>query len=178
MMACVADKIIAAPFAVIGSIGVVSQLPNFNKLLKKNDVDYEMFTAGDYKRTVTVFGENDDEDRAKYQQELEQTHDLFKHFVSTYRSELDLNKVANGEHWYGEDAVKLNLVDKLQTSDSYILQLMEDNEVYALHSRQKPTLAEKLGLSQAAEATITMAVDKLPDALARFDLNSRLNILK
>ncbi|MAE40269.1 protease SohB [Psychrobacter submarinus] len=178
MMACVADKIIAAPFAVIGSIGVVSQLPNFNKLLKKNDVDYEMFTAGDYKRTVTVFGENDDEDRAKYQQELEQTHDLFKHFVTTYRSELDLNKVANGEHWYGEDAVKLNLVDKLQTSDSYILQLMEDNEVYALHSRQKPTLAEKLGLSQAAEATITMAVDKLPDALARFDLNSRLNILK
>ncbi|WP_300407461.1 protease SohB [uncultured Psychrobacter sp.] len=178
MMACVADKIIAAPFAVIGSIGVISQLPNFNKLLKKNDVDYEMFTAGDYKRTVTVFGENDDEDRAKYQQELEQTHDLFKHFVSTYRSELDLNKVANGEHWYGEDAVKLNLVDKLQTSDSYILQLMEDNEVYALHSRQKPTLAEKLGLSQAAEATITMAVDKLPDALARFDLNSRLNILK
>ena len=178
MMACVADNIIAAPFAVIGSIGVVSQLPNFHKLLKKNDVDYEMFTAGDYKRTVTVFGENDDEDRAKYQQELEQTHDLFKHFVNTYRSQLDLEKVANGEHWYGEDAIKLKLVDKLQTSDSYVLELMEDNEVYALHSRQKPTLAEKLGLSQAAEATINMAVDKLPDALARFDLNSRLNILK
>ena len=178
MMACVADTIIAAPFAVIGSIGVVSQLPNFHKLLKKNDVDYEMFTAGDYKRTVTVFGENDDEDRAKYQQELEQTHDLFKHFVNTYRSQLDLDKVANGEHWYGEDALKLQLVDTLQTSDSYILELMDNHEVYALHSRQKPTLAEKLGLSQAAEATITMAIDKLPDALARFDLNSRLNILK
>ncbi len=178
MMACVADNIIAAPFAVIGSIGVVSQIPNFHKLLKKNDVDYEMFTAGDYKRTVTVFGENDDEDRAKYQQELEQTHDLFKHFVNTYRSQLDLDKVANGEHWYGEDAIKLKLVDKLQTSDSYVLELMEDNEVYALHSRQKPTLAEKLGLSQAAEATITMAVDKLPEALMRFDLNNRLNILK
>ena len=178
MMACVADTIIAAPFAVIGSIGVVSQLPNFHKLLKKNDVDYEMFTAGDYKRTVTVFGENDDEDRAKYQQELEQTHDLFKHFVNNYRSQLDLDKVANGEHWYGEDALKLQLVDKLQTSDSYILELMDSNEVYALHSRQKPTFAEKLGLSQAAEATIAMAVDKLPDALARFDLNSRLNILK
>ena len=178
MMACVADNIIAAPFAVIGSIGVVSQLPNFHKLLKKNDVDYEMFTAGDYKRTVTVFGENDDEDRAKYQQELEQTHDLFKHFVNTYRSQLDLEKVANGEHWYGEDAIKLKLVDKLQTSDSYVLELMEDSEVYALHSRQKPTLAEKLGLSQAAEATINMAVDKLPEALMRFDLNNRLNILK
>jgi serine protease SohB len=178
MMACVADNIVAAPFAIIGSIGVVSQLPNFHKWLKNHDVDYEMFTAGDYKRTVTVFGENDAEDRAKYQEELEQTHQLFKHFVNRYRSMLDLDKVATGEHWYGEDAMHLNLVDSLQTSDSYLLERMENNEVYALHSRQKPTLAEKLGLSQAAEATLSMAVDKLPDALMRFDFNSRLNILK
>lgn len=178
MMACVADKVVAAPFAVIGSIGVVSQLPNFHKWLKNHDVDYEMFTAGDYKRTVTVFGENDAEDRAKYQEELEQTHALFKHFVNTYRPALDLEKVATGEHWYGEDALTLNLVDELQTSDSYILVRMEDSEVYALHSRQKPTLAEKLGLAQAAEATLHVALDKLPDALARFELNSRLNILK
>ncbi len=178
MMACVADKIIAAPFAVIGSIGVVSQLPNFHKWLKNHDIDYEQFTAGDYKRTVTVFGENDDEDRAKYQQELEQTHALFKHFVTTYRAQLDLDKVANGEHWYGEDALKLKLVDKLQTSDSYILELMAENQVYALHSRQKPTLAEKLGLAQAAEATVNLAVDKLPEALARLDFNHRFNILK
>ncbi|WP_367103268.1 protease SohB [uncultured Psychrobacter sp.] len=178
MMACVADNIIAAPFAVIGSIGVVSQLPNFHKWLKNHDVDYEMFTAGDYKRTVTLFGENDDEDRAKYQEELEQTHELFKHFVNRYRAMLDLDKVATGEHWYGEDAVHLNLVDHLQTSDSYILELMDDNQVYAVHSRQKPTLAEKLGFSQAAEATLNMAIDKLPEAMLRFDLASRLNILK
>ncbi|MDN5666339.1 MAG: protease SohB [Psychrobacter sp.] len=178
MMACVADKVVAAPFAVIGSIGVVSQLPNFHKWLKNHDVDYEMFTAGDYKRTVTVFGENDAEDRAKYQEELEQTHALFKHFVNTYRPALDLEKVATGEHWYGEDALTLNLVDELQTSDSYILARMKDSEVYALHSRQKPTLAEKLGLAQAAEATLHVALDKLPDALARFESNSRLNILK
>lgn len=178
MMACVADNIVAAPFAIIGSIGVVSQLPNFHKWLKNHDVDYEMFTAGDYKRTVTVFGENDAADRAKYQEELEQTHQLFKHFVTTYRPALDVEKVATGEHWYGEDALNLKLVDSLQTSDSYILALMNNNEVYALHSRQKPTLAEKLGLAQAAEATFSMAVDKLPDALMHFDLNSRLNILK
>ena len=178
MMACVADNVVAAPFAIIGSIGVVSQLPNFHKWLKNHDVDYEMFTAGDYKRTVTMFGENDADDRAKYQEELEQTHELFKHFVNTYRPALDVAKVATGEHWYGEDALKLNLIDSLQTSDSYILERMDDNEVYALHSRQKPTLAEKLGLSQAAEATVNIAIDKLPDALARFDFNSRLNILK
>ena len=173
MMACVADKIIAAPFAVIGSIGVVSQLPNFHKWLKNHDVDYELFTAGDYKRTVTVFGENDAADRAKYQEELEQTHELFKHFVSTYRPALDVAKIATGEHWYGEDALKLNLIDSLQTSDSYILERMDEQQVYALHSRQKPSFAEKLGFAAAAEATLNLAIDKLPDALMRFDFNSR-----
>ncbi len=176
MMACVADKIIAAPFAVIGSIGVVSQLPNFHKWLKNHDVDYEMFTAGDYKRTVTVFGENDAADRAKYQEELEQTHELFKHFVSTYRPALDVAKIATGEHWYGEDALKLKLIDSLQTSDSYILERMEAQQVYALHSRQKPSFAEKLGFAAAAEATLNLAIDKLPDALMRFDFNSRHNL--
>ena len=183
MMACVADKIIAAPFAVVGSIGVVSQMPNFNKWLKNHDIDYEMFTAGEYKRTVTMFGENDDDDRAKYKEELEQTHKLFKHFVNTYRPKLDLDKVANGEHWYGEDALHLNLVDELMTSDSYLLQLMDDYEVFALHSRQKPTLAEKLGLAGGAEALVnhtlnhvlTTATEKLPELLTQLERNKRLN---
>ena len=182
MMACVADNILAAPFAVIGSIGVVSQLPNFHKWLKKHDIDYEMFTAGEYKRTVTVFGENDDEDRAKYKEELEQTHKLFKHFVNTYRPQLELEKVANGDHWYGEDALHLNLVDELKTSDSYLLEQMENYDVYALHSRQKPTLAEKLGFAGAAEAGVKMVINKaadtLPEVLAKVANDSRLNILK
>lgn len=183
MMACVADNILAAPFAVIGSIGVVSQLPNFHKWLKNHDIDYEMFTAGDYKRTVTVFGENDDKDRAKYKEELEQTHTLFKHFVNTYRPKLELDKVANGDHWYGEDALHLNLVDELKTSDAYLLELMEDHEVYALHSRQKPTLAEKLGFAGAAQtavntlvsSTITSAAQKLPELMAQLDSDSRFS---
>ncbi|WP_227430609.1 protease SohB [Psychrobacter sp. I-STPA6b] len=181
MMACVADKVLAAPFAVIGSIGVVSQMPNFHKWLKNHDIDYEMFTAGEYKRTVTLFGENDDDDRAKYKEELEQTHKLFKHFVTTYRPQLELDKVANGDHWYGEDALHLQLVDELKTSDSYLLELMEEHDVYALHSRQKPTLAEKLGFAGAAEATVQMvinkAVDNLPEVLAKVASESRLKIL-
>lgn len=178
MMACVADEIVAAPFAVIGSIGVVSQLPNFHRLLKKNDIDYEMFTAGEYKRTVTIFGENDDADRAKYKEELEQTHALFKHFVTTYRPSLDLEKVANGDHWYGEDALHLNLVDTLKTSDAYLLERMKSHEVYALHSRQKPTLAEKLGFANAAQASLNLlistAAKKIPEAMAKLESDSRL----
>ena len=186
MMACVADKILAAPFAVVGSIGVVSQMPNFNKWLKKHDIDYEMFTAGEYKRTVTMFGENDDEDRAKYKEELEQTHELFKHFVTTYRPQLDLSKVANGDHWYGEDALKLNLVDELSTSDAYLLKQMEDYQVYALMSRQKPTFAEKLGLANAAHSAVSGMVstatksaltalgDKLPEVMSKIEQDKRL----
>jgi len=186
IMACVADKILAAPFAVVGSIGVVSQMPNFNKWLKKHDIDYEMFTAGEYKRTVTMFGENDDEDRAKYKEELEQTHELFKHFVTTYRPQLDLSKVANGDHWYGEDALKLNLVDELSTSDAYLLKQMEDYQAYALMSRQKPTFAEKLGLANAAHSAVsgmvstatksalTVLGDKLPEVMSKIEQDKRL----
>ena len=169
MMACVADKILAAPFAVVGSIGVVAQVPNFHDLLEKHDIDVEVFTAGKYKRTVTVFGENTEEDKQKFQQELEETHKLFKDFVRKYRPSLDVEQVATGEHWYGEDAITRNLVDALQTSDSYILEKMTDSELYAIQSRQKPTIAQKLGISQAAQAVVATAIDKLPNALAKLE---------
>ena len=150
MMACIAQHIVAAPFAVVGSIGVVAQLPNFYHLLKRLNIDFDVFTAGRYKRTVTLFGENTEDDKTKFEAELQQTHDLFKHFVSHYRPKLDIEAVATGEHWYGEDAIRLNLVDRLQTSDSYLLELMQERDVYLLESRKRPSLAERLGLSAAA----------------------------
>lgn len=173
MMACVADKILAAPFAVVGSIGVVAQVPNFHDLLEKHDIDVNVFTAGKYKRTVTMFGKNDAEDKAKFQEELEQTHLLFKDFVKQYRPKLNVDEVATGEHWYGADALALNLVDELQTSDSYILARMDESQVYAVHTRTKPTLVEKLGLSQAAQATVNTVLEKLPDVVATLHDNNK-----
>lgn len=178
MMACVADQIVSAPFAVVGSIGVVAQMPNFHKLLEKHDVDFNVFTAGEYKRTVTVFGENDAKGVEKFKAELEQTHVLFKQFVETYRPKLDLAKVATGEHWFGQDALNLKLVDKLQTSDSYLLALMQDYDVYALHSRKKPTLAEKLGFATVAEHTLAAVVESLPDKLLATEFASKMLVVK
>ena len=148
MMACVADKIIASDFAVIGSVGVVSQLPNFHELLKKHNIGYEMFTAGEYKRTVTIFGENDDEDRAKHQADIERIHELFKTFVKKHRPKLDVEKIATGEIWFGQDALDLGLIYAIGTSDGYVLELIKEHEVLVLHTRTKPTLVEKLGLSE------------------------------
>lgn len=178
MMACVADKILSGPFAVTGSIGVIAQMPNFNKWLKNHEIDYEMFMAGDYKRTITVFGENNEEDRKKFQEEIEQTHKLFKHFIETYRPTLDLEKVATGEHWYGEDSIKLGLIDEIKTSDSYLLELMKDHDIYALHTRKKPTLAEKIGLTQASVSFANMAIDRLPDIIQKTENYYRLKISK
>lgn len=154
MMACVADQIITTPFAIIGSIGVVSQMPNFYEFLKKHDIDVELFTAGEYKRTVTMFGENSDDDRAKYQEELERIHTLFKDHVTKHRSGLDIDKVATGEFWLGVDALALALVDTLGTSDSYLLEKLENHTVLMLHSKERPTLAQKLGLSEMAKDNI------------------------
>jgi len=144
MMACVADKVVSAPFAIVGSIGVIAQLPNFSKLLKKHDIDYEQLTAGEYKRTLTMFGENTDKARDKFKQELEETHVLFKDFIHARRPELDLDKVATGEHWFGTQALELGLVDEISTSDDLVIQACKDKTVLALSYVQKKKLADKL----------------------------------
>lgn len=167
MMACIANEIISAPFAILGSIGVVAQVPNFNRLLKEKNIDYELYTAGQYKRTVTMFGENTEEGKAKFEAELQQVHTLFKHFVEKYRPQLNVDKVATGEHWYGQDALDLNLVDQLQTSDAYILGLLQNHEVYVIETRKKPTLGEKLGLQAAsiADAVVPVMMNKVMETL-------------
>ncbi|MCW8327391.1 protease SohB [Photobacterium sp. SDRW27] len=144
MMACVADHIISAPFAVVGSIGVIAQLPNFNKLLKKNDIEFEQITAGEFKRTLTMFGENTEKAREKFQTEIEETHDLFKDFITAHRPELDLDKVATGEHWFGKQAHELGLVDAIGTSDDFITQACKEREVLNVRYVQRKKLAEKL----------------------------------
>ncbi len=153
MMACVADKILAAPFAIIGSIGVIAQLPNFNRLLKKHDVDFEQFTAGEFKRTVTLFGENTDKGRQKFQQELEETHQLFKAFVARHRPALTLDKVATGEHWFGYQALELGLIDEISTSDSYLCLACQQRQVLQVKYSQKKRLSEKLGTAGASFGT-------------------------
>lgn len=149
MMACVANKLLAAPFAIIGSIGVIAQLPNFNKLLKKNDVDFEQFTAGEFKRTVTLFGENTEKGRQKFQQELEETHQLFKDFVSKQRPQLDMSQVATGEHWFGYQALNMQLVDELMTSDDYLTAALPKRKVLQVRYQLKKRLADKLGAGGA-----------------------------
>jgi serine protease SohB len=129
MMACVADKIVAAPFAILGSIGVVAQLPNFHKVLKKHDVDFELLTAGEHKRTLTMFGENTDSGREKFVAELEDTHSLFKEFVREHRPQLDIDMIATGEVWFGIRALEVALVDDLQTSDEYLVDRAQEADV-------------------------------------------------
>ena len=168
MMACIANEIVSAPFAVVGSIGVVAQVPNFNRLLKEKHIDFELYTAGQFKRTVTMFGENTAEGKAKFEEELQQTHELFKHFVEKYRPQLNVEKVATGEHWYGKDALELNLVDQLKTSDEYLLGLLAQHDVYVIETRRKPTLGEKLGLqaAQMADGLVPAVMNKIMETLA------------
>lgn len=144
MMAGVAEHIIAAPFAIVGSIGVVAQLPNFNRLLKKHDVDYEMITAGEFKRTLTVFGENNARAREKFREEVEDTHALFKEYLQQTRPELDLPKVATGEHWYGTRALQLGLIDEIKTSDDYLLQSLKTRDIYSVSYKHRQALTERL----------------------------------
>jgi serine protease SohB len=163
MMACIANKIVAAPFAILGSIGVIGQAPNFNRLLKKHDIDYEMHTAGDYKRTLTLLGENTDKGRQKFIEELEDTHDLFKSFVKEFRPVVDIEKVATGEVWFGKRAIAVSLVDELNTSDDYLVKSAQTADVYEVSYVDKKSLPERLGLaaSVAVDKTLTSWISKI-----------------
>jgi serine protease SohB len=139
LMACVAERIIAAPFAIVGSVGVVAQLPNFHRLLERTGVDFELHTAGEYKRTLTLFGENSDTGREKLRDQLEDTHTLFKDFIGEYRPDLDVGRIATGEYWHGAQALDLGLVDAIRTSDDYLMEASDDADiylvVYSVHKR-------------------------------------------
>ncbi len=144
LMACIGNHIIAAPFAIIGSIGVVAQMPNFHRLLKKHDIDVELLTAGEYKRTLTLFGENTDKGRRKFQDDLEKIHLDFKDFVLANRQQLDIDAVSTGEHWLAKDALTLKLVDTLQTSDDYLNDKMTTFNAFKISILAKQTLVTKL----------------------------------
>jgi serine protease SohB len=168
LMACVASKIYVAPFAILGSIGVLAQIPNFHRLLDDHGVQFEQVTAGKYKRTVTMFGENSDEDRAKLKEELEDVHELFKSAVSKYRPDLDLEKVATGEHWYGSRALELGLADEIKTSDELFAELVTDRELYEVAFRIKQPLQKRL------MANIDSTLEKVDAAGWRRRFESRL----
>jgi len=160
MMACVADRIVAAPFAIIGSIGVVAQVPNFHRLLEKHDVDFQEMTAGEFKRTVSVFGEITERGRKKFQEELEDTHLLFKEFVKVHRPKLDLDQVSTGEHWLARRGLDLGLVDELRTSDEVLVDRAAVANVYQVSFERARSLRERLG-AVAAKSIDRMFVDLL-----------------
>ena len=144
MMASVAKKIIAAPFAIIGSIGVVMQLPNFHRFLQKHNVDFEQLTAGEYKRTLTMLGKNTDKDRAKAQADVDEIQVLFKNHITKFRPIVEIDKVATGEHWFASQCIAKNLVDKIQTSSDYLLEHAAEYNIYTLAIKHKQKLSKKL----------------------------------
>lgn len=144
MMACLANKIIAAPFAILGSIGVVASIPNFNKLLKKHDVDYFEVTAGKYKRTLTMLGEPTQEKIDKSSEKVQEIHTLFKNHVKQYRDVVDIENISNGDYWFGHQAIALKLIDQIQTSDDYLLDLSRESELFLIYSPHAASLREKI----------------------------------
>jgi len=156
MMACVASKLLAAPFAIIGSIGVVAQFPNFHRLLQKNEIDFELITAGEYKRTLTIFGENTEKGREKFVEDIEDIHVLFKQFVTQHRPQIKIEEVSTGEIWFGQRALDKALIDELVTSDEYIVKACEESDVFEIKYKEKKSLPEKLGfaLQSAIDGTL------------------------
>lgn len=158
MMACVGNTILAAPFAVIGSIGVMAQIPNFHRYLDKHNVDIELLTAGKYKRTLTVLGKNTDKGRKKAQEDIEDVHVLFKNFIKQNRPIVDIEEIATGEYWYGIRALEKQLVDRLITSDDYLLNASNGADIYEISYQAKKAWPERV--SEKISSTVQASIDK------------------
>ncbi|MBX3018501.1 MAG: protease SohB [Bdellovibrionaceae bacterium] len=166
LMAVTSHQILAAPFAILGSIGVVAQVPNFNRLLKRHDIEYKEYTAGEFKRTVSIFGEITPAGEAKFKEQLEETHVQFKDFVHRYRPNLRLEEVATGEYWYGERALQLGLIDAIKTSDDYLFEkLAEKKQILEVKHKQKLPLSEKL--AEMVSASVAASIAASSKALTR-----------
>lgn len=152
MMACVADHIVAAPFAVVGSIGVVAQVPNFHRILQKNDVDYREITAGEFKRTISVFGEITESGLTKFRSQIEETHQLFKNYVAKNRAKVEIAKVATGEYWFASQALETGLVDAIGTSDDCIVARCQTHSVYSVRFVTRRKLSERISETMSAAA--------------------------
>ncbi len=144
MMAVAADRIVAAPFAVVGSIGVVAPVPNLHRLLQKNEIDFEEMTAGEFKRTVSVLGEITPAGRDHFRGKLDATHEAFKAHVHECRPNVDMAKVANGDHWLAREALGLGLVDELSTGDELLFRARDSARLYEVATEARKTLLQQL----------------------------------
>jgi serine protease SohB len=160
MMACAADRIVAAPFAVVGSIGVVAPVPNLHRLLQKNQIDFEEMTAGEFKRTVSVLGEITPAGREHFRGKLDATHEAFKAHVAQCRPSVDIARVANGDYWLAREALPLGLVDEIMTGDELLFQARDGARLYEVTTQARKNLLQQVlsGLGAAAQkATDAMA---------------------
>ena len=157
MMACLADKLVAAPFAIIGSIGVLVQLPNFHRVLKKNHVDFEIIAAGEFKRTLTTFGEITQKGRDKVQEDVESIHGLFKNWVKEHRPGVEIDRISTGETWVGTQAKDRDLVDELKTSDECILEACAEAEVFEVEYELRKSIRDRFGrvLEESIDRTLS-----------------------
>jgi serine protease SohB len=142
LMASTADTICAAPFAIVGSIGVVTQIPNFQRFLEDKKIDAYLVTAGKHKRTIDIIGEVTEEGKSKLREELDDVHIAFKDHIAFARPQLKdkIEEIGTGEHWLAVQAKELGLVDEILTSDEYLESVADDYEIIEiLEKKPKPS---------------------------------------
>ena len=111
--------------------------------------------AGEFKRTLTPFKKVDPKDVAKTKEEIGEIFALFKSFVAEQRPQLDIDKVATGETWFGTDAIERSLADALQTFDDHLLELAEGGvDIYTVtYKKPDDTPLGRLGIGSSAAVT-------------------------
>ncbi|KZX82185.1 hypothetical protein A3715_00045, partial [Oleiphilus sp. HI0009] len=159
MMAAVGDRIIASPTSMLGSIGVIMEVPNFYNLLDRAGVQFHQFTAGKHKRLVSMTNKIGDAAKDQINQDLEKSHELFKNHVHTYRNSVNLESVSHGDVWSAKYCLDNKLVDDLMTSEAYLFDRASRANIFHISWDVERSFSDKLS-SFAAQASIN-TLDKV-----------------
>ncbi len=158
LMALPADRILAGPFAIVGSVGVVAGIPNVKRLLEEKGVSYRLFVAGDKKRVVHFADDDGPEVREYMDEKLAGIHTQFLQAVEKHRGDrVKLDEVRSGDHWSAEESVEkgLGLVDELQTSAEYLLE--RNREVALVMIERRVDITERFAGYLAARLSARVA---------------------
>jgi serine protease SohB len=164
MIACAGDEVIADPYSIVGSIGVVGGSFGFDKLIAKIGVERRLYTSGEHKAMLDPFLPENPDDVERLKKLQRHIHEDFIALVKSRRGaklQGPENDLFSGEYWTGKKAMELGLVDAIGDLRGTLRERFGDKVVTPLITAERGFLGRRiLGVagSDAMQAAVGLGL--------------------
>jgi serine protease SohB len=147
MIACAGDEVIADPYSIVGSIGVVGGSFGFDKLIAKIGVERRLYTSGEHKAMLDPFLPENPDDVERLKKLQRHIHEDFIALVKSRRGaklQGPENDLFSGEYWTGQKAMELGLVDAIGDLRGTLRERFGDEVVTPLITAERGFLGRRI----------------------------------